>query len=103
MIREFIAFLKHYGVVGLAIAVIIGGKLNELVASFVSDLLMPLIFQPALKAANVENIRQLHFHGVFYGKFLGSLLDFAIVAFVIFLLAKKIPKEDPLAKKLDTK
>jgi len=33
MLREFLAFLKQYGVVGLAIAVIIGGKLNELVGS----------------------------------------------------------------------
>ena len=44
MFKEFIGFLKQYGVIGLAIAVIIGGKLNEFVTSVVQDLLMPLIF-----------------------------------------------------------
>ncbi len=49
MLKEFVDFLKFYGVVGLAIAVIIGVKLNELVSSLVNDLLMPLVFQPMLQ------------------------------------------------------
>ena len=43
MLKEFTEFLKHYGVIGLAIAVIIGGKLNELVTAMVSGLLMPIV------------------------------------------------------------
>ncbi len=43
MFKEFIDFITQYGVVGLAIAVIIGGKLNTLVASLVDGLLMPLV------------------------------------------------------------
>ena len=43
MLKEFGEFLKAYGVIGLAIAVIIGGKLNDLVGSLVNDLLMPLV------------------------------------------------------------
>ena len=43
MIKEFTSFLKHYGVIGLAIAVIIGGKLNDLVSAVVSGLLMPIV------------------------------------------------------------
>jgi large conductance mechanosensitive channel len=54
MLKEFFSFLKAYGVIGLAIAVIIGGKLNELISSLVNDLLMPLLFQPALRAANIR-------------------------------------------------
>lgn len=46
MLKAFIEFLKNYGVLGLAIAVIIGGKLNDLVGSLVNDLLMPLVLQP---------------------------------------------------------
>lgn len=97
--KEFIGFLKHYGVIGLAIAVIIGGKLNELVTSLVQDLLMPLIFQPVLRAAHIDDIRKLSYHGILYGKFLGSCVDFLIIAFVIFLFAKKILKEEVVAKK----
>lgn len=99
MIKEFIAFLKEYGVVGLAIAVIIGGKLNDLVGSFVNDLLMPIVFAPALKAANVENIKLLNYNGILYGKFLGAFIDFSIVAFLIFLFAKYILREDKVSKK----
>lgn len=99
MFKEFISFLKEYGVVGLAIAVIIGGKLNDLVGSFVNDLLMPVIFAPALKAANVDNIRLLNYNGILYGKFLGATIDFLIVAFVIFLFAKFVLKEQKVTKK----
>ncbi len=99
MFKEFMTFLKTYGVIGLAIAVIIGGKLNELVSTVVNDLLMPLLFQPALKAAGVDNIRALNYNGIFYGKVVGSLFDFMIVAFVVFLLAKYVLKEQTIAKK----
>ncbi len=99
MIKEFVTFLKQYGVIGLAIAVIIGGKLNLLITSVVNDLLAPLIFLPALKAAGVDNISSLSYNGILYGKVFSSLIDFVIVAFIIFMFAKKMMKEDVVAKK----
>lgn len=91
---DFRAFLKKYNVVGLAVAVIIGTKLNELVASIVNDLLMPVFFQPALRAANVNDIRKLEFQGIFYGKVIGTAIDFLIVAFIVFLIMKFILREE---------
>jgi large conductance mechanosensitive channel len=99
MVKEFLAFLKNYGVIGLAIAVIIGGKLNELVTSMVNDLLMPLVFQPALRAAQVDDIRKLSAGGVLYGKVIGSLIDFLIVALLVFMFAKYVLKEQTVAKR----
>ncbi len=99
MTKEFFNFLKQYGVIGLAIAVVIGGKLNDLVTSFVNDLLMPLMFQPALQAANVDDIRKLSYNGILYGKVIGAGIDFMIVALVVFLFAKYILKEETVAKK----
>jgi large conductance mechanosensitive channel len=99
MLKEFISFLKTYGVIGLAIAVLIGGKLNDLVSSLVNDLLMPLVFQPALRAANVDDIRKLSYNGILYGKVLGSFIDFMVVAFIVFLFAKLVLKEETVAKK----
>ncbi len=99
MLKQFVEFLKQYGVVGLAIAVIIGGKLNELVGAVVNDLLMPIVFQPALKAANVDNIRMLSYNGILYGKVVGAFIDFIIVAFVVFIIAKAILKEETVTKK----
>ncbi len=99
MLKEFIGFLKQYGVIGLAIAVIIGGKLNAFMTSFVNDLLMPVIFNPLLQAAGVNNIRDLNYNGILYGQVIGAAIDFLIVAFVIFVFAKKVLKEESVAKK----
>ncbi len=99
MLKEFMGFLKQYGVIGLAIAVVIGGKLNEFITSIVQDLLMPLVFQPALRAAQVDDIRKLSFNGILYGKVMGSAIDFIIVAFVVFMFAKWVLKEETVAKK----
>ncbi len=99
MLKEFVAFLKQYGVVGMAIGVIIGGKLNEFITSLVNDLLMPLVFQPALRAANVDDIRKLSVNGIFYGKVIGATIDFLIVALVVFVFAKLILKEAEVSKK----
>jgi len=97
--REFMDFLKNYGVIGMAIAVVIGGKLNEFVSSVVNDLVMPIILKPALEAARVNNIKELSYNGILYGKVIGTALDFLIVAFIVFMFAKFILKEEKVAKK----
>jgi large conductance mechanosensitive channel len=99
MLKEFVAFLKHYGVIGLAIAVIIGGKLNLLITSVVNDLLTPIIFRPALNASGVDKISELAYRGILYGKVISSLIDFIIVAFLVFIFAKKIMREEVVTKK----
>jgi large conductance mechanosensitive channel len=99
MLKEFVAFLRLYGVIGLAIAVVIGGKLNEFVSSLVNDLLMPLIFAPALRAAHVDDIRALSYEGIKYGKVVGSAIDFSIVALLVFFFAKFVLKETAVAKR----
>jgi len=99
MLKEFVEFLKAYGIIGLAIAVIIGGKLNDLIGSLVNDVLTPLLLQPALRAANVDDIRELSAGGVLYGKALGATLDFLVVALLVFFFAKMVLKEEKVAKK----
>ena len=99
MVKGFVEFLKEYKVVGLAIAVVIGGKLNLLVTSLVDDLLMPLMFKPALEAAHVDDIRKLNVDGIFYGKFIGATIDFLIVALVVYFVAKFLLREEKVSKK----
>ena len=99
MKKEFLDFLKQYGVIGMAIAVIIGGKLNELVTSLVNDLLMPVVFGPVLRATQVDDVRKLNLNGIFYGKLLGAGIDFLLVAVVIFYLVKLLLKDAALLKK----
>ena len=88
MVREFVAFLKQYGVVGLAIAVVIGGKVNEFVSATVRDILMPIV---GMAVPNgdwqkwVLNIGPLR---LALGDWLGVALDFVIVAFFVFVAAR---------------
>lgn len=99
MAREFMAFLKNYGVIGLAIAVIIGGKLNALVDVVVKELLMPfiglLIPGGDWRTLAVE-VGATKF-GI--GPVLAAMFDFLIVALVVFMIAKKVLREDIVAKK----
>jgi len=97
--KEFIEFLKHYGVIGLAIAVIIGGKANALVTTVVDGILMPIVtfFVPggAWRTATLD-LGPLHF---LIGPVIGAGIDFLIVAWLVFYFSKKVLKEETVAKK----
>ncbi len=88
--KEFSDFLKQYNVIGLAVAIIIGGKLNQLVTSLVNDLLMPAIFQPVLTRLHLGSIEEIAWRGIYWGKVLSATLDFLIVAFIVFLLVRAV-------------
>jgi large conductance mechanosensitive channel len=93
--REFMAFLKQYGVIGLAIAVIIGGKAGELVTAIVNGLVMPLVGL-ILPAGGWQSWAVGPFA---VGSVLGALINFLIVAWLVFIFAKKVLKEDTVSKK----
>ena len=85
MISEFKAFALKGNVVDLAIGVIIGAAFGKIVSSFIEDVITPLLLKPALEAASLEKIEDLTIFGsVKYGMFLSSVINFIIVAFVLF-------------------
>lgn len=89
MISEFKEFAMKGNVVDLAVAVIIGGAFGKIINSFIEDVITPLLLKPALEAANLTKIEELTaFGGVKYGMFLSAVINFIIVAFVLFLLIK---------------
>lgn len=88
LLKEFKEFALKGNVVELAVAVIIGGAFGAIVSSLVDDVITPLLLTPALKAANAENLDQLHWGAVKYGKFLAAIIKFVIIAFILFLLIK---------------
>ncbi|MFC5682408.1 large conductance mechanosensitive channel protein MscL [Flavobacterium sp. MAHUQ-51] len=91
MISEFKAFAMKGNVVDLAIGVIIGGAFGKIVSSFIDDVITPLLLKPALEAASLTKIEELTiFGGVKYGLFLSAVINFVIVAFVLFILVKAI-------------
>ncbi len=99
MLQEFMTFLKQYGVIGLAIAVIIGGKLNALITALVDGVLMPIVsfFIPggAWRTATLD-VGSVHF---LLGPLIGAAVDFLIVAWIVFWFAKRVLKEETVAKK----
>jgi len=99
MLKEFTAFLTKYGVIGLAIAVVIGGKANDLVKSVVDNLIMPFVglFIPDGDWRNlVIEIVNTKF-GI--GNVLGAMIDFIIVAWFVFIFAKKVLREQQVEKR----
>ena len=88
MLKEFKDFALKGNVVDLAVAVIIGGAFGVIISSLVDDVITPLLLTPALKAANAENLDQLTWGTVKYGKFLAAIIKFIIIAFILFLLIK---------------
>ena len=100
MIGEFKAFLMKHGVVALAVAVVIGGAVQKLVAAIVADLIMPII--GALTPSGDWRKATLSIGAVKLGvgDFLGAILDFLIIALVVFLIVKALVKEpEPEAAK----
>jgi len=97
---EFKAFAMKGNVVDLAVAVIIGAAFGKIVSSFIEDVITPLVLKPALDAAHLSRIEDLTaFGGVKYGLFLSAVINFIIVAFVLFLIIKGLnslkKKEEP--------
>ena len=89
-IKEFKEFALKGNVIDLAIAVIIGAAFGAIITSLVNDVITPLLLTPALKAANAENLEQLSWNGVKYGKFLSSIITFIVIALVLFILIQGI-------------
>jgi large conductance mechanosensitive channel len=89
MLKEFKAFAMRGNVVDLAVGVIIGGAFGKIVGSLIEDVITPLVLKPALEAANLTKLSELTIFGaVKYGNFLSAVINFIIVAFVLFLIIK---------------
>ena len=91
-IAEFQAFLSKYGVIGLAIAVIIGGAAGKLVSSLVADILMPLITFFIPGGAWREATLSFGPIVMMVGSFIGNVIDFLIIAVVVFIIMKQLEK-----------
>ena len=89
-IKDFKAFALKGNVMDLAVAVIIGAAFSAIVSSLVKDIITPLILTPALNAVGANNIAELKWGEVTYGSFLAAVINFIVIAFVIFLLIRFI-------------
>ena len=112
MLKEFKEFAMRGNVLDMAIGIIIGGAFGKIISSLVGDVLMPPIGRLmgnldfsnlffALNGQAYDSLKAAKDAGaptINYGLFLNTVIDFVIVAFVIFLLVKqmnRLKKEAP--------
>ena len=107
LMKEFKEFAVKGNVIDLAVAVIIGGAIGKVISSLVNDVIMPPIglllggvnfkeLRIILKEATVDTAEV----AIRYGAFLNVIVDFVIIAFIIFMLIKGI---NSLKKKEEAK
>ena len=119
MLKEFKAFVLKGNVLDLAVAVIIGAAFGKIVTSFTNDIIMPPIGMLlgsvnftdlfiALDGNTYESLAIAQAAGaptINYGVFINTIIDFLIVAFVIFMIIRQMNKmkEQPAAAAPTTK
>lgn len=90
MLKEFFKFLKEYKIVSLAVAFIMGEASSSLISSLVKDVLLPI----AAPLLSIETFEKAAIHigpvSIAYGTFLADIINFAILAFLIFIIARKL-------------
>lgn len=90
-LREFVNFIRTQGVAGLAVGFILGKAISDLVASLVNDIINPII---GLALYRLGDLNELVLHignsTISYGKFISILINFIIVAAVVYFGITKI-------------
>ena len=94
--KEYVAFLITFGIIGLAIAFIIGQAASKMVTAFVKDIIDPTIglFLPASLENMAVNVTGIHgTQSQFkYGDLISNIIDFLIIALVVFIAYKILSK-----------
>lgn len=104
MLKEFREFVMRGNVLDLAVGVIIGGAFGKIVGSLVNDILMPLVGSVLGGVNFSERVSMVNGVELHWGLFLQTVIDFLIIAFVIFTIikaanaAKKKPAPAPAAE-----
>lgn len=100
---EFKEFVMRGNVLDLAVAVIIGGAFQSIVSSLCDDVITPFIQLVISKCIGVDSIDEmtkvLNVGTIQFGNFISAILNFLIMAVIIFLLVKAINKVMSVGKK----
>ena len=87
-IKEFKEFAVKGNVMDLAVGVIIGGAFGKIITSLVDNILMPII-GVLMQGADFKTLAvKVGDAEIKYGLFIGAIIDFIIIAFVLFLIIK---------------
>lgn len=93
-IREFLDFMRQQGIVSLAIGIIIGGAVTKLVTSFVTNLINPIVGIFLGRIGDLSRWVIPFFNTrIMIGNFVSALIDFTIIATVVYFGIKKLGLE----------
>jgi len=100
IIYEFKDFIREYKLFALAMAFVMGAATNDLIKSFVNNIVMPVL-NPILNGAGgwEEAVLTIGPIKLAWGSFLSALIYFLLIALIIFMIAKHILKEEKVSKK----
>jgi large conductance mechanosensitive channel len=90
-IKKFILFVRQQGVIGLAVAFVIGGAIQKVVAAFVTDILNPIV--SIFLGPNSDFTKATFTVGkatFLYGDFLSNVMNFLLIVLAIYLLVNGI-------------
>lgn len=97
--KNFLNFVREQGVVGLAVGFILGGAVKQLVSSLIADIINPIL---GIFLGLTGNLKDAYFQlgpaKILYGNFLSTLIDFLVVAAVVYFGVKGL-KLDKIDKK----
>lgn len=85
---DFKVFIMRGNLIDLALAVVLGAAFGAIVTSFVEDILMPALINPLLARTGTDWREAVIGPGIRVGHFLGTVIDFLIIAFVLYLVVK---------------
>ena len=98
MLKDFMDFVRMQGVVGLAVAFVLGQAIVKIVASLVEDIIMPIVGLLLGKVDFNSLVIRVGETRISYGHFISSIVDFLIIAAVVYY-GVKLLKLDTLDKK----
>ena len=98
--KDFIEFVRTQGVVGLAVGFILGGAVSKVVSSLVADVVNPIL-GPVLGAAGdlKSAVVSLGPVTIAWGSFVAVLIDFVVIAAVVYFVVKGLKLDRLDAKK----
>ncbi|MBU1141116.1 MAG: large conductance mechanosensitive channel protein MscL [Firmicutes bacterium] len=105
-LNDFKSFMMKGNVLNLVVAVIIGAAFGKIISSLVKDVLMPIIslvtggggfenYKYVISTA--DEVNGVAENAIYYGMFIQNIIDFVIIAFVVFLIVKLFNKANDLA------
>lgn len=113
---EFKTFISKGNVMDLAVAFIIGAAFKAIISSMVNDIIMPIVslvvgpegfnsFKYVITDAvyDAQGVLLTAENAIYYGNFIQAIVDFLIVAFVVFVMVKAINKAKAVAEEIKTK